>query len=281
MTKKREYYTSLPPHLQGCLPEQALCHDFIEEAQHHGWHVYPEYPESRFDLYLVAEADCTTRGVRPGVQVGVHAKMHANIDLLGQLQTVARRDRYRHRRGPDYIAALVPGRAVTQTEHVVGEAIRLMGLGFFYMFETHEGPNSRYNRKRANLRTLDYFGERQHAVADRLPLPELEWWTEPGVPSPTPLTAWQLRTLRFIIEFEKAEVFDYLDFQKNRQNIALWLHSDWVVQAGHRGPRKRVIYKLNPNSPKDRPDLKMPEVFKRVREIHGKQQEVGSAESSK
>lgn len=246
-----EYYEPPPAHLAECSKEQALCYDFIDEAQLCGWKVYPEYPDSTFDLFLVAEEGCIT-GVESGTQIGVQAKMNANLDLLRQMLEVSRR--YKH--GPDYIVSLVPGPPRTDGERTVAETISRLGMGFFYVYEHFEGHYG-FHQKRANLKTIKHLGSRQK-FQERVALPEIDAWTEPGVASPMPVTAWQVRAIKFCMELERRGTVSYIEFAEHKMHIQTWLNAGWITQEGKEG--RRFLYKLNPNSDKTRPDLKHPGV---------------------
>lgn len=247
-----EYYEPPPAHLAECSKEQALCYDFIDEAQLLGWKVYPEYPDSTFDLFLVAEDGCSTEGVKPGTQIGVQAKMSANLDLLRQMLEASRR----RKRGPDYIVSLVPGAPRTDGERTVAETIDRLGMGFLYVYDTFEGHYGRWS-KRANLRTMQHLGHHQK-FQERVALPEVDTWTEPGVASPMPVTTWQMRAIKFCLELERLGAVSYVEFDIHKMHVQTWLNAGWIVQEGKEG--RRFLYKLNPNSDKSRPDLKHPEV---------------------
>lgn len=256
-----EFYDPPPAHLADCSKEQALCYDFIDEAQLLGWKVYPEYPDSTFDLFLVAEEGCTTVGVKPGTQIGVQAKMSANLDLLRQMLAASRRKKY----GPDYIVALVPGAPRTDGERTVAEAITQLGMGFFYVYNWFEGHHTNHWKKRENLYSKQHLGSHKkfpekvpQKFLESIPLPEVDTWTEPGVASPTPVTAFQMRAIKFVLELEQRGAVDYTVFAEHRMHVQTWLTLGWVVQDRKEG--RRFLYKLNPATDKSRPDLKHPEV---------------------
>ncbi len=246
------HYDPPPPHLLECAAEQALCYDFIDEAQLMGWKVFPEYPDSTFDLLLVAEDGCFTEGVKPGTQIGVQAKMHANLDLLRQMLNVSEQ----RKRGPDYFVALVPAAPKTDGERTVARALKRMHLGFFYVYEYFDGNHNRAI-KRKNLLTTKHFGSHQKHQ-EQIVLPEVDTWTEPGVASPSPVSTWMMRAIKFCMELERLGAADYIEFGRHKMHVQRWIDANWVIQDGRQG--RRFLYKLNPGSPGDRPDLRHPDI---------------------
>lgn len=251
-------YEPPPLHLIDCAPEQALCYDFIDEAQLYGWRVLPEYPDSTLDLLLIAEEWCSTKGAKPGMQIGVQAKMSSNPELLNQLLKSSEVRSYRTK-GPDYVCALVPVRPRTPTEQTIEYAVQRLRLGFFYVYSYFEGT---YTSKRKNLEDLSYCGD-PLKFKSRIDLPEIESWTEPGVASPTPITNWKLRAIKFCIEAASlGDKLDYTLFSKHKMHIQTWLHARWIIQTGKEG--RRFLYSLNPDS-KDRPDVRHAELTEKLK----------------
>jgi hypothetical protein len=257
--KRPDFYQPPPPELIDCAPEQALCYDFIEQAIAAGWRVLPEYPNSRFDMLLVAEEGCSTAGVLAGTQVGVQAKMKLNVEVLGQLFNATR---HTHYPGPDYVVALVPGKSRTDSEHTLEEALRKLGYGFFYMydhFDGHEHPQ--WNRKHSNLDHMLGFGKHTE-FKKRLKMPEVHFWTEPGIASPSSVSTWKIRAIKFCIELDRIGGMTYKDFSTHRMTISTWKNAGWVIAAPEKSGRAQ-LYILNPDS-KERPDRRHPELRKEL-----------------
>ena len=255
---KDQIYRPPPDELASCAPEQALCYEFIDEALAQGWTVLPEYPNSRFDLLLIAGEGCSTTGVVPGTQVGVQAKMQLNVELLGQMHRAVR---YMQYPGPDYVVGLVPAKPRTENEHVLEETFRKLDYGLFYNYERFEAHGSRWNRRRENLSHMLHFGA-HYKFGKRIKVPDFHFWTEPGVAGPSAMTDWKQRSIRFCIELAAAGGLTYKEFKTHRMHVQTWLKLGWVVP----GPTKRgrsVIYILNPDA-QDRPDLENESVTKQM-----------------
>lgn len=244
-----KFYKPPPEYLPGCAPEQALCYDFIIEAIEAGWRVYPEYPHSRFDMLLVAEEGCSTKGVEVGTQIGVQAKMSLNPELTGQL---VRATRFTKWSGPDYVVALIPGAPRTPAEKNLEDIIFGLGHGLFYVYSYFESHAHHGNLRRKNLETTIHFGQKRK-FSKRIELPELNVWVEPGVKSPTSLTDWRTKAVKRCMELEGIGDFTRKEFQalKPKMDMKLWITEEWVVKAGQRG--REFLYKINPDS-SNRPD---------------------------
>lgn len=260
------FYNPPPDHLEGCAPEQALCYDFIDEALIHGWKVLPEYPDSTFDMLLVAEEGCTTTGVEPGTQVGVQAKMSLNHGLMSQL---TRSTRFLNWAGPDYVVGLIPGPPRTKMEKGMEEIMHTTGHGLFYVYSYFESHEPGGYLRRSNLECLTHFGVKRKFIK-RLKLPNINFWCEPGVRSPSPVTEWKIKAVTFCMELEKAGGMTRKQIQEYRPkiNTQTWVKEGWIIPSGEKVGRGQV-YILNPES-KDRPDLLNPDLRKEVERVRGR-----------
>jgi len=256
--KRPDFYQPPPPELAHCAPEQALCYEFIEQAIAAGWKVIPEYPNSRFDMLLVAEEGCSTSGVASGTQIGVQAKMKLNVEVCGQL---LQSTRHTHYPGPDYVVALVPGKSRTDSERTLEEMIKKLGYGFFYIYDHFDGHDAQWNKKRNNLDHMLGFGERTK-FKKQLKLPEVHFWVEPGIASPSSVSTWKINAVKFCIALDRAGGMTYKDFAKARMTLKTWRDAGWVVEKNEKSGRAQ-IYILNPDS-NERPDRRHPDLRKQL-----------------
>lgn len=235
-----KFYDPLPEHLPGCKPEQALCYDFIIEAIEAGWRVYPEYPDSEFDMLLVAEKGCSTQGVEVGTQIGIQAKMKLNPKLMEQMVNSVKRPDWR---GPDYVVALVPGAPRTPAEKGLESILLALGHGLFYVYSYFESHDQERNKRRRNLETMAFFGKKRHDR--RIELPEINVWVEPGIPSPVSFSGWRIKDVKRILELEKLGTFTRSEFDalKPKMSLRFWRHEGWVEFTGEKRGRE-FIYRL-------------------------------------
>lgn len=272
-------YDPLPEHLPGCKPEQALCYDFIIECIEAGWRVYPEYPHSKFDMLLVAEEGCSTKGVEVGTQIGVQAKMKLNPKLMQQM---VRSHGHPTWRGPDYVVALVPAAPRTPAEKGQADILFALGHGLFYVYSHFESHDRDRNLRRRNLETTAFFGVRSNRK--RVVLPEIYVWVEPGVPSPTSVTGWRQNAVKRVMALEGIGTFTRKEFKamKPKLDMKLWLDEGWVVFTGEKRGREFIYRLADTEDRPDRADRVGRDVRKELERLHearARQEEVEQAEA--
>jgi hypothetical protein len=211
--------------------ESDLCARFRTAAEADGWVVYPEV--SGWDLVLVwpgvSPVPDGEVGPVSGDQVGVHAKLRANADVLWQALTAAR-----DRRRPDYATVLV---------RVAGEAFRRVAseLGLGVYTDRHCGP---WSSRRCAVRP------RKRVVApatrirdgDRLWLPPVVSDAPAGVPSPSALTPWRVQALRLCGRLRERGYVTRRDFSELGISPTTWLADGrWLVRDGSVGSLARYV----------------------------------------
>lgn len=203
--------------------EADLCDQFISYAGTKGWVCYPE--TASWDILLVRKTD--------GYQIGVQAKMQANLEVLTQ---AVRHDRWRGT-GPDFHAVLVPvysgkiGLIQDLAPHIAVTVIAARG----------PGPVDRHNRVKLDYnygygkmscfdpdlpaegepwQTQDWF---ERCPEARCRLPEYVPDVQAGVPAPVQLTAWKIAAIKIAILLERRGVVTRADFKSIGIDHRRWI----------------------------------------------------------
>jgi len=193
--------------------EEELCSWFGELATKDGWTVYPE--TAGWDLLLVKDH----------VQIGVEAKLRANVDVLAQaLRPGIEND------GPRFHAVLVPkaGRAFLE----VARTLRVVTFD---------------RRALESDAHLYWYRQDGHALIR----PPFEWfaWNHPdpaelppivpdvpaGVPSPRTLTKWKIGAIRICLRIRARGWVAKRDFTELGVSPSHW-YRKWL-KAGERDGR--------------------------------------------
>jgi len=255
--------------------EDELCKWFIEEeAKPNGWVCYPE--TSDWDILLV----------RNGIQIGVQAKVRANVKLIQQVLPLAPSFRYGsimsapekyrgHLKGPDFRTILVPEEGIgKKTFGVLSDVCRICGIWMFA-----KGKPRRWGGEPHHLGTALLEDPEEFEHYDWHP-PEKEWFPEvvpdlpAGVKSPVQLTRWKQQALKLIA---RAEVRGYVTSKDAKElDINFQRFKDgwkpWMEFCGKEGRIHR--YSLCGDDPK-RPDRQCPEAYK-----HFLEEEKGESENN-
>lgn len=252
-------------------PEASLCLHFINEAQLAGWRAIPEYPKSRFDILLIAEDWVQTAGAVPGDQIGVQAKMNFSTDLMRQLREHVTRQRKWN--NPDYIVGLVPQVPSTPAAKKKLESLEYLGIGLLSAYTIFNGNQHETTTATVNLEDIKKLGHR-HPFPGRIPPPRDDYpFVLPGSVGGQHWSEWKDRAMKFLIEVHLGDGTLMLsDFRKGKLDPRLWLNKGWVTRTGQK-LGTQDIYKLNPESRSDRPDLMHPYEFVRQLEERRNEQE--------
>lgn len=242
-------------------PEVSLCYHFIHEAIYWGWRCIPEYPRSRFDIFMIAEEWVSTKGAAPGMQVGVQAKTGFTNPLMQQLKKhITNQKRWNN---PEYIVGLIP--QILSGPHAKKKLLTLkqLGIGLFTAYDTFNGNEHEDTAVSVNLADMSKFGQR-HIFPGRVIPPRPDYpFTTPGSVGGQHWSPWKEKAMNLVVDISKrgGEIF-LKDFVNHKVDHKRWIIKGWVTRTGeHRG--KVDVYKLNPESPKDRVDLQHPWEFKR------------------
>lgn len=230
--------------------EADLCNEFTRYAESFGWEVHPEV--GWWDLLLVATPNVKTLGVCVGDQVGVQAKLHANVNVLWQ----ATRDDSRTN-GPHYRAALVPSkkRFALQAFRHVAHDIRCL------VFERNK-PTSYSQRDPFEVwrNCLRRFDLRYRMKFDH-PL-----WVPPykvpegGKASPQRVTPWKIRAVLFCLQ--------YKDKMFTTRDLALagigWSYFEQFTEYSAKRAGRFKLYRFKKGVVT--PDLKNPWLAEQIQE---------------
>jgi hypothetical protein len=182
--------------------EAQMCAAFMEWIRPQGWTPYPE--TAGYDI-LLAHSD--------GTQIGVHAKLRFNIDVLCQLSDFIVAD---DRDGPDFRAVLVPSGAAD---------VLCTALGFIaFEWDRHD------RRFTPDIENRRYYGRAWHYwnPKTRCALPRFVPDVPAGEPAPTRLTEWKISALGIAALLELRGHVTRKDFQFYRIDYRRWAQ-DWLV----------------------------------------------------
>lgn len=232
--------------------ERDLCALLSERALEQGWRVFPETGDH--DLLLVAGEDVKTMNARPGDQIGVQAKLHANIEVLAQ----AMPDPWSET-GPHFHAVLVPV-AVREFTSVAGRC------GILVMEATkriYDHGVRKWVRTRGIDHELRYLPPSMRHYYDEMTWhPEIEILVPAGVKSPRRVTPWKIDAVRLCLEAEKKGFLTTADFGHARVSMTVWRQKGWIEPTGEkigRSKKYRLVDSANP------PHLRWPEIAERLR----------------
>jgi hypothetical protein len=237
------------------MTETELCQNFMMAAESYGWTCYPE--TSGWDILLV----------RDEVQIGVQAKLRANVKVVAQclpdmywwgrkLSPSVRRTVVK--RGPRFRTVLVPRKTTAyQTLRDLSNVCQALGIWVFtddmfgwYLLEVGSAVQPDY----------DWQPEKPEWLPDFVPQ------VPAGAASPLQLTSWKQSALRLlaraqvrgkVTSADAKEIGVHMDLFVNRYN------DQWLVQTGKEG--RFHTYELWPAAQlpagSRRPDVQHPAAF--------------------
>jgi hypothetical protein len=204
--------------------------------------VYPETAD--FDILLQATELSLSRGskLQPGDQIGIQAKLRANLDVLAQALPKSSRNR-----GPTHYAVLVPRMSASFREVA-------QRLGITVLWPT--GTRSLQEQLRGSFR--------DSGVTHSAPcwVPDVEISTPEGVASPRSITPWKVSAVKLILLGQLQGYLLGTDFVKHGVHMQLWLRSKWVVAKGWAKHENRRVKYYELTDAGGSPHLRYPEVYK-------------------
>ena len=186
MAKPRQVYDS----------EAAMCADFCTWARQQGWVPYAE--TAGWDILLVGS---------DGTQIGVHAKLKFNMQVLGQVVHSFYDEVHGSTGEPDFRAVLTPDR-----DYTAAEIAGALGLQHFFPSQFNRGLFS------PDLSGKDRYSDaRWHFwnPAKRCKLPEYIPDVAAGSPAPVQLTEWKIKALRICATLESRGKVTRDDFKRH------------------------------------------------------------------
>ncbi len=224
------------------MSEADLCSAFRLWCEQLGWTVHPEV--SDYDLVLTRSPVSIESAIRrdrelaldalamkpywiPGVadQVGVQAKLTANVDVLYQA--------VRHQRvGPAWRLVLVP----SASDAFLGLAEHL-GVMVAVQEVRHEMggfARGRVRRVAADGGFQIYGKARTVPVSKQLELPPIVTNLVAGGPSPQALTPWRVKALKLCRLLHAQGFLTKADFKAAAVDTRVWLDRGWLTPTGER-----------------------------------------------
>lgn len=206
--------------------EAALCEVLRAVTARDGWAFYPE--QGGWDAVLVMPDE---------TQIGIQAKLRANVDVLAQCLVPLRRT------GPDIHAVLVPtcSRAFRDVAHELGVAV-LVG-------DVLREPNHRADY----LRQVVTRAPRRVHLPGRCWLPPFVPTGPAGVPAPRSVSPWRIAAARLCAEIRTGLEPTNAEITKREMSASTWRR--WLEPVPGTKPRR---YRLIPG--RTLPDVAFPEV---------------------
>ena len=221
------------PRVELTAKESVLCDAFAEAARGDGWTVYPEV--GTWDLVLVMGGEPEEM-----IQVGVQAKLRANVGVLRQaLEGRHRRD------GPRYRAVLVP-KSSGDFDYIAHD----LGLGIYTENHIREVEVSKR-----------YYGGTYTRTHPRLDItaPSRVWihtsplWLPPvvprrsgGVAAPSTLSRWRVQAIKICLVLEARGYVTRDDFRKWDVDKSRWVAYGWIKAEGKIGRLTRYVTGIDP-----------------------------------
>ena len=215
--------------------ETELCDGFAARARESGWLVYPE--TGGWDLLLVAQTAARTE---PGTQVGVQAKLRANVEVIAQAMDAAPLHDFDERPIPNSLGAFVPKGPDFRTVLVPkwsGEFRALCRALRLHVY-TH-GSEFRH------VETVHVPPEGLRRTVNRYALPPIVPSWSGGAPSPKTLSGWRIGALRICATLRARGFVSPADFKAHGIDSSRWVAGGWVTSTG---PRGSIVYVPGPRA---------------------------------
>jgi hypothetical protein len=197
--------------------EHELCEAFIAEARKLKFKVYPE--NESWDILLVRQ---------DGTQFGVQAKLHPNIDVIGQALpcgVTATSPTSWDFTGPDYRCVLIPKTTVNFS--------RVANLCCILVLTPEYG----FGMSTLLMDTPSLLWE----YRDRVWTPDFEPNVPAGVPSPVTVSRWKIGAVKLSQDLVDKGYITTVDAAKYRINLTGWIHR-WVSPtADKEGKKKKYV----------------------------------------
>jgi len=198
------------------MTEHDLCEAFAAQAREEGWTVHPE--TAGWDMLCVKDCEVVdavdgkvVERTRP-VQLGVEAKLRANVDVLAQ----AIKPRA-HLPGPDYHAALVP-----KYSRRFADLCRVLNVCIF----TPPPPPKHY-RRRFGWTYIDLKYEPRWTHKAPAEIPEVVFDVPAGVPAPRTSGAWKVKAIKLCMRLRERGYVTSKDFKEIGLSTTRW-YQHWL-----------------------------------------------------
>lgn len=210
--------------------EAALCEVLREAVRKVGWTFYPE--TGGWDALLVLEDE---------TQVGVQAKLRANVDVLAQAIVPARRV------GPDVHVVLVPS-----CSRAFRDVALELGIGVL-VGDVFRGERPRSAGDPSYLERVVSKAPRTTHLPGRCWLPPFVPDGPAGVPAPRAVSAWRVAAAKLCAEIRTG--FEPTNEEIRTRGLSPSTWYQWLDPIPETRPRR---YRLRPTT--SLPDVAFPEV---------------------
>jgi len=241
------------------MKEDELCNWLIEEAKSRGWTCYPE--TSSWDILLV----------RNGVQIGIQAKVRANLKVIYQTlpgffkyqgaSMLSKPEQFRGKvPGPDFRCVLVPSAGIAKdTMKSLHKICNVLGIWTIEMGKSRNHGQPRH----FGLGILDdpeQITDFDWHPNEKCWFPEVVPDLPAGVPHPVSMTQWKQKALKLIARAEVNGFVTSKDAKEIDINFQRFKESwkPWMEYVGKEGRIHK--YALTGDDPK-RPDRQCPEEY--------------------
>jgi hypothetical protein len=245
---KKRYKNNQPKFINPYKLESELCDVLIEYARKNGWKVYCE--TSGYDLLLVRD-----------IQIGVQAKLKANIDVLAQVIDGIQSYNTHHKNinpSPHLRAVLVPHASIEF--YKVASALGIFvieGATLEWNYKTIEN----YWNKKIDT-DLDGYNK-NYLIMPKYNcwIPEVEINIPAGVKSPKIITEWKVKAVKLCILLEERGYLTSQDFKDMKVSMGLWVKK-WLLNTKEKNGK---LFKYVRNARATLPDQLYPEIVEAIK----------------
>jgi hypothetical protein len=214
--------------------ENELCNVLIDYARLNGWKVYPE--TSGFDILLVKD-----------IQMGIQAKLKANIDVLAQ---VVKYDNA----SPHLKAILVP--IASKEFREIANALKIFVIEaatLSWNFNTWKEVWT----KEIKI-SLDSYNKKYLIMPkEECWIPDIEINVAAGIKSPKTITPWKIKAVLLCIKLRQFGFITSKDFKDEGLSMTIWKRKKWIIDSGSKNGN---LIKYIVNTKVELPDQKYPEI---------------------
>jgi hypothetical protein len=199
-------------------------------------------------------------GYKPGDQIGIQAKLKANIEVISQCLP------WEWAKGPRWRAILVPEATATFCG-----VCQYLG---FAVFERNLAKRGWNRKKLTHLPHPDGIQITQRIFkpfeGDHLTLPPVETDRPAGVPCPSALTPWRVKAIKLCNLLKKQGFLTSVDFKKAGVNFQRW-PGMWLQQTAEKieieyNGKKSNVFKYVAKTGAVMPDMGWEDVAKKLEE---------------
>ncbi len=212
--------------------ENELCDLFIQYMRDIGWKAYPE--TSNWDILFVKD-----------IQIGVQAKIKANIDVLSQaIDGIHYNPKTNIENcGPHVRAVLVP--RASKEFIKVARALNILvieGVELYFDWTTKRYSWIKNIKTDVNILYHNYI----RAIKKVCWIPEIEINVPAGIKSPKIITPWKISAIKICSLLDKNGFLTTKDFKEAKVSMTLWLKKKWLINSNEKSG-KLIKYIRNTN----------------------------------